>query len=210
VRDVVGGLAAGSVVIPQATAYATIADLPVEVGLYTCMVPTVVYVLLGGSRTLSVSTTSTVAVLTGSTLLSAGAAASGDDPARDLATLTLLVGAILLIARVLKLGALIDYISSATLTGIKSGVGLTVAAGQLPKLLGIAGDPDATTFFAEVHGMVEDLADISWVTVALSVATIATLLVLRASCRGCRPCSWPWSSASCSSGCGRSTSTAWR
>jgi MFS superfamily sulfate permease-like transporter len=54
-RAVVGGLAAGSVVIPQALAYTTIADLPAQVGLYTRMVPMVVYVLLGGSRTLSVS-----------------------------------------------------------------------------------------------------------------------------------------------------------
>ena len=48
--DVIGGLAAGTVVIPQAMAYATIAGLPVEIGLYTCMVPMVVYALLGGSR----------------------------------------------------------------------------------------------------------------------------------------------------------------
>ena len=90
--DLVGGLAAGAVVIPQAMAYATIADLPVQVGLYTCMVPMVVYALLGGSRTLSVSTTSTVAILTGSTLLAAGVAAASADPAGDLAMLTLLVG----------------------------------------------------------------------------------------------------------------------
>lgn len=177
-RDLVGGLAAGSVVIPQAMAYASIADLPAEVGLYTCMVPMVVYVLLGGSRTLSVSTTSTVAVLTGSTLLAAGVAASGDDPAGDLATLTVLVGVILLAARVLRLGGLIDNISEATLTGIKIGVGLTVAAGQFPKLLGIEGDPSATAFFAEVRGIIEDLGDISWSTVALSAATIAVLLGL--------------------------------
>jgi sulfate permease, SulP family len=69
VRDLIGGLAAGAVVIPQAMAYATLADLPAQVGLYTCMVPMAVYALLGGSRTLSVSTTSTVAILTGSTLL---------------------------------------------------------------------------------------------------------------------------------------------
>ena len=73
--DIVGGLAAGAVVIPQAMAYATIAGLPVEVGLYTCMVPMAVYALLGGSRTLSVSTTSTIAVLTASTLVAAGVAA---------------------------------------------------------------------------------------------------------------------------------------
>ena len=126
-----------SVVIPQAMAYASIADLPTEVGLYTCMVPMVVYALLGGSRTLSVSTTSTVAVLTGSTLLAANVAADSSDPARDLAMLTLLVGVILVGAGVLHLGALVDNISEATLTGIKIGVGLTVAAGQLPKLLGI-------------------------------------------------------------------------
>jgi sulfate permease, SulP family len=98
-RDLVGGVAAGSVVIPQAIAYASIADVPAQVGLYTCMVPMVVYALLGGSRTLSVSTTSTVALLTGSTLISAGVAVDSTDPARDLATLTLLVGLILLVGR---------------------------------------------------------------------------------------------------------------
>ena len=125
------------------------------------MVPMVVYALLGGSRSLSVSTTSTVAVLTGSTLLAAGVAAEGTDPVRDLAMLTMLVGAILLAARLLRLGTLIDNISEATLIGIKFGVGLTVAAGQLPKLLGIEGDVAASSFFAEVAGIVDDLGDVT-------------------------------------------------
>jgi high affinity sulfate transporter 1 len=178
VKDLVGGLAAGAVVIPQAMAYASIADLPAEVGLYTCMVPMAVYALVGGSRTLSVSTTSTVAVLTGSTLLAAGVAAGSDDPARALATLTVLVGIILLGARLLKLGSLVDNISEATLIGVKFGVGLTVAAGQVPKLLGIEGDPSASSFFAEVRGIVDDLAHVSWTTVALSAVTLAVLLGL--------------------------------
>ena len=175
-KDLVGGLAAGAVVIPQAMAYATIADLPVEVGLYTCMVPMVVYALLGGSRTMSVSTTSTVALLTGTTLITAGVAAEGTDPVGDLAMLTLLVGLILLAARLLRLGALIDNISQATLIGIKVGVGLTVAAGQFPKLLGIEGDSDAESFFADVAGIIDDLGDVSWTTVAFSAATLAVLL----------------------------------
>src|ERR1700728_3545686 len=86
-RDVVAGLAAGAVVVPQAMAYATVADLPVQVGLYTCMVPMAVYAFLGGSRTLSVSTTSTIAILTASTLVAGGVAARSEDPARALATL---------------------------------------------------------------------------------------------------------------------------
>ena len=55
--DLVAGLSAGAVVIPQAMAYATIADMPVQIGIYTCMLPMLVYALLGGSRTASVSTT---------------------------------------------------------------------------------------------------------------------------------------------------------
>jgi high affinity sulfate transporter 1 len=178
-KDLVGGLAAGAVVIPQAMAYATVADLPVEVGLYTCMVPMAVYALIGGSRTLSVSTTSTIAILTASTLLAANIAAGSDDPAGALATLTLLVGLILLVARVLRLGVLVDNISEATLTGIKVGVGLTVAAGQLPKLLGIAGDPTADNFVSEMRAVYDQLGDVSWTTVAFSAATIAVLLGLR-------------------------------
>jgi sulfate permease, SulP family len=166
-------------VIPQAMAYATIAGLPAQVGLYTCLVPMAVYALLGGSRVLSVSTTSTIAVLTGSTLIAAGVAAGAGDPARALCTLTLMVGVILLIARVLHLGILIDNISEATLTGIKVGVGLTVAAGQLPSLLGIASDPAADTFFAAMRLVLDHLGDISWATAAFSAGTIAVLVILR-------------------------------
>src|SRR5262245_58675918 len=178
-KDLVGGLAAGAVVLPQAMAYATIANLPIEVGLYTCMVPMAVYALLGGSRTLSVSTTSTIAILTASTLLAADVAARTDDPAGSLATLTLLVGLILLVARVLHLGVLVDNISEATLAGIKVGVGLTVAAGQLPKLLGVAGDPTADDFVSELRALFRELDDVSWVTVVFSAVTIAVLLGLR-------------------------------
>jgi high affinity sulfate transporter 1 len=179
--DIVGGLSAGAVVVPQAMAYATIADLAPEVGLYTCMVPMVVYVLLGGSRTMSVSTTSTVATLTGTTLLAAGVAAGSGDPAGDLATLTLLVGVILLAARLLRLGGLIDNISEATVTGIKIGVGITVALGQVPKVLGITGDPDASSVVEHVRGIVDDLGDVSWTTAAFSALTIVLLVGLRRS-----------------------------
>src|SRR5690606_1574538 len=134
--DLVGGLSAGAVVIPQAMAYATIANLPVQVGLYTCIIPMPVYALLGGSRALCVSTTSTIATLTATTLVTAGVAASADDPDAalgSLVTLTLLVGIVLVVARVLRLGSLVENISGATVLGLKIGVGATVAVGQLPK-----------------------------------------------------------------------------
>ncbi|MGH9230110.1 MAG: SulP family inorganic anion transporter [Acidimicrobiales bacterium] len=175
----VGGISAGLVVVPQAMAYATIADLPVQVGLYTCMVPMAAYALVGGSRTLSVSTTSTIATLTASTLIAAGVAAeasSTDAALTDLATLVLLVGLALLAARAFHLGPLVDNISEAIITGIKVGVGLTVAAGQLPKVLGIAGDPDADNFFEEMAAALRHLGDADTATVLLSIGTVAVLL----------------------------------
>src|SRR5262245_65331283 len=66
--DVIAGLTAAAVVIPKAMAYATIAGLPLQVGLYTVFVPMVIYAVLGTSRPLSVSTTATIAVLTAAAL----------------------------------------------------------------------------------------------------------------------------------------------
>src|SRR6187200_3406256 len=76
--DAVAGLITAAVVIPKAMAYATIAGLPVQVGLYTALVPMVVYAALGTSRVLSVSTTTTLAILAASAL---GAVAPGAEPA---------------------------------------------------------------------------------------------------------------------------------
>ncbi|MFG1785266.1 SulP family inorganic anion transporter [Rhodococcus oryzae] len=176
--DVVAGLSAGAVVIPQAMAYATIADMPVQIGLYTCMVPMGVYAMLGGARAVSVSTTSTIAVLTASTMIGAGIAAGSEDAQTSLMTLTLLVGVILLLARVLKLGSIIENINEATLTGIKVGVGLTVAASQLPKLLGVPSDRDATGFFRVVWSALRQIGDANGATVLLAVGSIGALYAM--------------------------------
>src|SRR5262250_1395263 len=66
--DLIAGLTTAAVVIPKAMAYATIAGLPVQVGLYTAFVPLIIYVVLGTSRPLSMSTTTTIAILTASAL----------------------------------------------------------------------------------------------------------------------------------------------
>ena len=179
--DIVGGLSAGAVVVPQAMAYATIANLPVEIGLYTCIVPMLVYALLGGSRAMSVSTTSTIATLSATTLVSAGVATAADDPhdaVGSLMTLTLLVGAILLLARLFKLGSLVENISGATLLGMKIGVGATVAVGQLPKLLGETYDFTGHGFLRSLAAVGQAFGSVNWPTVALSAGSIATLLLL--------------------------------
>jgi SulP family sulfate permease len=134
--DVVAGLTAAAVVLPKAMAYATVAGLPVAVGLYTAFVPMIVYALLGSSRVLSVSSTATLAILAGTQL---GLVVPDGDPAKLLtaaATLTALVGLMLILAAVLRLGFVANFISTPVLTGFKAGIGLVVVFDQVPKLLG--------------------------------------------------------------------------
>src|SRR5262245_18879663 len=134
--DLVAGLTAAAVVIPKAMAYATIAGLPVQVGLYTAFLPMVIYAMLGTSRSLSVSTTTTIAILSAAALAQV---AQGGDAAlvTACATLTTMVGAILVVASVLRLGFVANFISEPVLTGFKAGIGLVIVLDQVPKLLGI-------------------------------------------------------------------------
>jgi MFS superfamily sulfate permease-like transporter len=100
--DIVAGLTTAAVVVPKAMAYATVAALPVEVGLYTAFVPMVIYAILGTSRPLSDSTTITLAILTGTQL---ALVVPGGDPTAWLtasATLAVLVGIMLILASVLR------------------------------------------------------------------------------------------------------------
>src|SRR3982750_1960993 len=113
---IAAGLTAAAVVLPKAMAYATVAGLPVAVGLYTAFVPGMIYGLLGSSRVLSVSSTTTLAILTAAEL---GAVVPDGDPAKlatATATLTLLVGALLVLARLLRLGFVANFISTPVLT----------------------------------------------------------------------------------------------
>ena len=108
--DILAGLTAAAVVIPKALAYATIAGLPVQVGLYTASVPMVVYALLGTSRPLSVRTTTTIAILTGAELARL-APGGGADVITASATLAVLVGVLLLLASAARMGFVANFIS---------------------------------------------------------------------------------------------------
>ena len=172
--DVVAGLTAAAVVLPKAMAYATVAGLPVAVGLYTAFVPMVIYALLGSSRVLSVSSTTTLAILVGTQL---GLSVPDGDPGRLVAataTLTLLAGVALLLARALRLGFLANFISAPVLTGFKAGIGLVIVLDQVPKLLGIHFGKEG--FFRDLFAVVQHLPQASMVTVVVGAATFAVLI----------------------------------
>ena len=172
--DVVAGLTAAAVVLPKAMAYATVAGLPVEVGLYTAFIPMAIYALLGSSRVLSVSSTTTLAILAGTQL---GLAVPDGDPAKlavATATLTALVGAMLLLARLMRLGFVANFISTPVLTGFKAGIGLVIVLDQVPKLLGVHIDKQG--FFRDLVSLGQHLPQTSLITLAVAAATFAILI----------------------------------
>lgn len=176
-EDVVAGLSASAVVIPQAMAYASLAGMPIEAGLFAAMIPQLLYALLGTSRPLSVSTTSTICLLTATAL---SRVTSGKDPAQLVAaaaTLAVLIGGLLLLAGILRLGFISTFISRPVLTGFKAGTGLVIAASQLGKLTGT--HLPHGHFVTMMRGFLEQLGQVDGATLALGAITIAAIYAMR-------------------------------
>jgi len=172
--DIVAGLTTGAVIIPKAMAYAMMAGLPVQVGLYTALLPMLIYAVLGTSRVLSVSTSTTLAILTAAQL---GQIVPNGEPAamlRALTTLTLLVGAALVLASLLRLGFVADFISEPVLVGFRAGIGVVILVDQIPKVLGI--HFARGTFVQNVLATVNNLPKTSFATLALGLMVMVSLL----------------------------------
>jgi high affinity sulfate transporter 1 len=171
--DLLPGLTTAAVVVPKALAYATIAQLPVQAGLFAALVPMAVYAVLGTSRLLSVSTTTPIAILCAVGIGEALQANQGLDPLTASATLSLLVGAMLVAARVLRLGFLANFISEPVLTGFKAGVGCVIVVDQLPKLLGIHIQKEG--FFRDVASIAAHAPELSRPTLFVALGTLAVI-----------------------------------
>src|SRR5580698_664071 len=136
--DLVAGVTLAAYAIPVALAYATLAGLPPEVGVYGYMLGGLGYALLGSSRHLAIGPTSAISLM-----VAAGVGAmAGGDPARYIAIATLAafgVAFLCLVAWAARLSALVKLISDSILVGFKAGAGITIAVTQLPALFGVAG-----------------------------------------------------------------------
>jgi SulP family sulfate permease len=174
--DTVAGCTTAAVVIPKAMAFAAIAGLPLETGLYTALVPLVVYAAMGTSKPLSVTTTSTLAILVAGALARFGPAADGALLMVAATSLTLMVGCVLLLASVLRLGFLADFISLPVLTGFKAGIAIVIVVDQLPKLLGIHFVKGG--FLQDAISIVRHAPDASLVTVVLAAASLGLIIGL--------------------------------
>src|SRR3954469_15621584 len=134
--DVLAGLTLAAVGVPEVLGYAKIAGMPLVTGLYTMLLPMMAFAVLGSSRHLVVAADSATAAILAAAVT--GLAAVGSAQYARLAGLAaLLTGAMLLAARLARLGFLANFLSRTVLVGFLTGVGIQVAAGQLPDMLGV-------------------------------------------------------------------------
>jgi high affinity sulfate transporter 1 len=173
--DVVAGLVVWSVVVPQAVAYAQIAGLPPQAGLMAAPGALLAYALLGTSRTLVVgATTSTAAV----SAAAVGPLAGGDATrfAALSAAFALVTAVVFVLAGLLRFGAIADFISKPVMTGFLFGLGLTIAIGQVPAMLGVP--KGEGNFFSQARDVIGDLDATDGATLAVAAISVAALVLL--------------------------------
>jgi high affinity sulfate transporter 1 len=178
-KDVVAGLVLSALLVPQGMAYAQLAGLPPITGLYTSILCLLGYAVFGPSRVLVLGPDSALGPMIAATVTPLIAA--GSDPAKAIALaslLAVLVGVIMVVAGLAKVGFVADLLSKPTQIGYMSGLALTIVVGQLPKLFGFSLDTNG--LISEIAGFVTHVADDANTTAAIiGVASLAGILLLQ-------------------------------
>jgi sulfate permease, SulP family len=174
--QVVAGLTLAALGIPEVMGYSKIAGMPVVTGLYTILVPIAVFALVGSSRHLIVGADSATAAILAAGL--AGTASQGSPRYVALAgMLALITAGLLVLARLLRLGFIANFLSRSVLIGFLTGVGIQIAMGQLSGMLGVSAGTGGT--IAKLVHTLEHVGDASGWTVGVSAVVIALILGLK-------------------------------
>jgi SulP family sulfate permease len=175
-RDVIAGLTLWGLVVPEAMAYAGIAGLPPQAGLYTLVASLLVYALFGTSRHLSVGATSATAALLAGTVASVGVASGSESYAPTAVALVLVVAALFGLAAVARLGFVTQFLSRPVMDGFVLGLAVFVVVGQLNKLFGVSKGEGNT--LEKLGHVLRELPNANAATVLVSIAALAVLFGL--------------------------------
>ena len=170
--DIVAGITLAALAIPEVMGYTKIAGMPVVTGLYTILIPTALFALFGSSRHLVVGADSATAAIMAAGLV--GLASSGSPEYVAYAgILALMAAALLILARIIQLGFIADFLSRTVLIGFLTGVGIQVAIGQIPGMLGIPGGGTGP-----VQNLIADLQQIGQTNIYTLGVSIAVLVII--------------------------------
>src|SRR6476619_6893657 len=175
--DVIAGATLAALAIPEVMGYTKIAGMPVVTGLYTLLLPVLMFAILGSSRHLVVGADSATAAILATGLVATGAVAGTPEYTALAGLAALMCGVVLLLARVLRLGFIANFLSRTVLIGFLTGVGIQVALGQFDGMLGISGISGKT--IPKFVDTMKALDETSMTTLAVSVGVIATILIFK-------------------------------
>src|SRR4051794_40745262 len=172
--DAIAGITLAAYAIPVSLAYAALAGLPPQIGIYGYLLGGLGYALLGSSRQLAIGPTSAISLMIAASI---GAMAEGDAQRyAEIASLAAFtVAGLCFIAWLFRLSVLVTLISDNILLGFKIGAGLTIAMTQVPSLFGVAGG--GHNFFERVYLLLGQLAHMQIVVLAVGALALALLLV---------------------------------
>lgn len=175
-NDAVVALIVAIMLVPQSLAYAQLAGLPPEIGLYASMAPLILYAIFGTSRSLSVGPVAVTSLMTLAAVAPIAAQGTPEYLAAAMA-LAFLTGLILLVLGFLKLGFLSNFISFPVMAGLGTAVGIQIASSQLTPILGIPSEGGA--FLAQIISLVKNSAQINIYVAAIGVPVMIFLLLVR-------------------------------
>jgi len=172
--DILAGVTLAAYAVPVSLAYASLAGLPPQAGLYCYLLGGLAYVAFGTSRQLAIGPTSAISILIGASL--AGLAAGDTGRLSSLAmAVAVLAGAIGIVAWALRLGNIVNFVSETILSGFKTGAGLVIASTQLPKLFGISSG--GNNFFTRIIDIARHLPETNLPTLGVGLGALALLIL---------------------------------
>jgi high affinity sulfate transporter 1 len=176
--DTIAALTVWALLVPEAMAYAGIAGMPPEYGLYAAPLALLGYAIFGTSKHLNVGPSSTVAALSFSVIAGLGIASGTEEWIALTAALAILTGLFLLIGGILRLGVLADFLSRPVLDGFVIGVAITVAVGQLDKMLGYEVAAVELDFIPDILLLLSDIGMTHWPTLVVGLVSLALLFII--------------------------------
>jgi SulP family sulfate permease len=174
--DLVSGVVVGAIMVPVAMAYAQMAGVPPQAGLYSAIVGMALYAIFATSHHLKITTSSTMAIMS----IAVVAPLAGGNAATFMAltsALAITVGIMMIVLAFMKLGFISDFLAKSVMTGYIFGVAMLIAMSQLPKVFGVPGG--SGTFFQQLGQFIVNLPQTNPYALALGVGTIALVLVIK-------------------------------
>ncbi|MCA8892190.1 MAG: sodium-independent anion transporter, partial [Hyphomonas sp.] len=180
-NDMVAAVIVTVMLIPQSLAYAMLAGLPPQVGLYASILPLIVYAIFGTSRTMAVGP---VAILSLMTAVAAGKVAEQGTPEYLTAAIILAIisGLILVVMGIFRLGFLANFLSHPVVSGFVTATGILIAVSQLKYLLGV--QASGHNIIETLASIISHLGDVNWYTVSVGAPAVAFLFWAR---KGLKP-----------------------